>query len=77
MEVGVRYPVLQRFGPGLGGPRLGRILNVASVAGRIGRAGDGHYGPAKAYVIALSEALQSFTLISIGWVMLRNSNTSA
>lgn len=35
----------------------GRVINVASVAGRIARAGDTSYGPAKAYVIALSEAL--------------------
>ena len=32
-------------------------INVASVAGRIARGGDSHYGPTKAYVIALSEAL--------------------
>ena len=36
---------------------FGRILNVASVAGRIARAGDMNYGPSKAYVVALSEAL--------------------
>jgi hypothetical protein len=35
----------------------GRVINVASVAGRIASAGDSHYGPSKAYVIALSEAL--------------------
>lgn len=35
----------------------GRVINVASVAGRIASAGDSHYGPTKAYVIALSEAL--------------------
>ena len=45
------------FAPAMVARGWGRILNVASVAGRIGRAGDGHYGPAKAYVIALSEAL--------------------
>ena len=35
----------------------GRVINVASVAGRIASGGDSHYGPSKAYVIALSEAL--------------------
>jgi short-subunit dehydrogenase len=35
----------------------GRVINVASVAGRIASGGDSHYGPTKAYVIALSEAL--------------------
>ena len=35
----------------------GRVVNVASVAGRIASGGDNHYGPSKAYVIALSEAL--------------------
>ena len=35
----------------------GRVINVASVAGRIARGGDSHYGSTKAYVIALSEAL--------------------
>ncbi len=36
---------------------FGHILNVASVAGRVARANDMNYGPSKAYVIALSEAL--------------------
>ena len=36
---------------------FGRVINVASVAGRIARAAGGHYGPSKAYVIALSEEL--------------------
>jgi hypothetical protein len=36
---------------------FGRVINVASVAGRVARAGDTNYGPAKAYVVALSEAL--------------------
>lgn len=35
----------------------GRVINVASVAGRVARAGDTNYGPSKAYVIALSEGL--------------------
>ncbi|EED36924.1 oxidoreductase, short chain dehydrogenase/reductase family [Luminiphilus syltensis NOR5-1B] len=36
---------------------FGRVVNVASVAGRIALNGSGNYGPAKAYVIALSEEL--------------------
>jgi hypothetical protein len=36
---------------------FGRVINVASVAGRFARAGDVSYGPTKAYVVALSEAL--------------------
>lgn len=36
---------------------FGRVINVASVAGRIARAGDTNYGPTKAYVVALSEGL--------------------
>jgi hypothetical protein len=36
----------------------GRVVNVASVAGRIGRPGGCNYGPSKAYLIALSEELQ-------------------
>jgi len=35
----------------------GRVINVASVAGRIASGGDSHYVLSKAYVIALSEAL--------------------
>ena len=45
------------FAPGMCERGFGRILNVSSVAGRIARAGDMNYGPSKAYVIALSEAL--------------------
>ena len=45
------------FAPGMRERGFGRILNVASVAGRIARAGDLNYGPSKAYVVALSEAL--------------------
>jgi hypothetical protein len=37
----------------------GRVLNVASVAGRITVGGDYSYGPTKAYLIALSKALAS------------------
>lgn len=35
----------------------GRVINVASVAGRIPRPAGAHYGPSKAYVVALSEEL--------------------
>jgi uncharacterized protein len=35
----------------------GRVINVASVAARIPRAGDCTYGPAKAYLVHLSEEL--------------------
>ena len=45
------------FAPGMRDRGFGRILNIASVAGRIARAGDLNYGPSKAYVVALSEAL--------------------
>ena len=38
---------------------FGRVINVASVAGRLPLAGDATYGPAKAYLIALSEALNA------------------
>ena len=37
----------------------GRVLNVASVAGRMTVGGDYSYGPTKAYIIALSKALAS------------------
>lgn len=36
---------------------FGRVINVASVAGRISRAGGCNYGPTKAWVIAMSEEL--------------------
>ena len=36
---------------------FGRVINVASFAGRIARPAGGHYGPSKAYLIALSEEL--------------------
>lgn len=45
--------------PGMVERGYGRVLNVASVAGRLMRANDTTYGPAKAYLIALSEALAS------------------
>jgi len=45
--------------PGMVERGQGQVLNVASVAGRLMRANDTTYGPAKAYLIALSEALAS------------------
>lgn len=36
---------------------FGRIINVSSVAGRLPRPAGGHYGPSKAYLIALTEEL--------------------
>lgn len=36
---------------------FGRVLNVASFAGRLPRPAGAHYGPSKAYLIALSEEL--------------------
>lgn len=45
------------FIPGMVERGFGRVLNVASVAGRMTVGGDYSYGPTKAYVIALSKAL--------------------
>jgi short-subunit dehydrogenase len=45
------------FAPPMRERGFGRIVNVASVAGRIARAGDCNYGPSKAYLIALSEEM--------------------
>lgn len=45
------------FVPGMVARGWGRVINVASVAGRVSRSGDTSYGPTKAYVIALSEGL--------------------
>lgn len=36
---------------------FGRVINVSSFAGRLARPAGAHYGPAKAYLIALSEEL--------------------
>ena len=47
------------FIPGMLDRGFGRVLNVASVAGRMTVAGDYSYGPTKAYLIALSKALSS------------------
>lgn len=46
-----------RFVPPMRERGFGRVINVASVAGRVARAGDTSYGPTKAYVVALSEGL--------------------
>jgi len=43
----------------------GRVINVASMAARIARAGGCNYGPAKAYVVSLSEEL-ALTLAGTG-----------
>jgi len=45
------------FMPGMIKQGFGRVLNVASVAGRMTVGGDYSYGPTKAYLIALSKAL--------------------
>lgn len=45
------------FVPGMRERGFGRVINVASVAGRVAMAGDTNYGPTKAYVVALSEGL--------------------
>jgi hypothetical protein len=36
---------------------FGRVINVSSFAGRLSRSAGGNYGPAKAYLVALSEEL--------------------
>ena len=45
------------FVPGMMTRGFGRVINVASVAGRIARGGDCHYGPSKNYLVALSEGM--------------------
>ncbi|PLW82998.1 short-chain dehydrogenase [Kineobactrum sediminis] len=45
------------FIPGMRERGFGRVINIASVAGRIPRVGGCNYGPSKAYLIALSEDL--------------------
>ena len=47
------------FIPGMLDRGFGRVLNVASVAGKMTVSGDYSYGPTKAYLIALSKALSS------------------
>lgn len=46
-----------QFIPGMLARGFGRVLNVASIAGRMTVNGDYSYGPTKAYLIALSKAL--------------------
>ncbi len=46
-----------RFVPGMAARKFGRVVNVASVAGRIPRSGGCNYGPSKAYLVAVSEEL--------------------
>ena len=45
------------FIPGMRERGFGRVINVASVAGRLARPAGSNYGPSKAYLIALSEEL--------------------
>ena len=47
------------FIPGMVERGYGRVINVASVAGRMTVGGDYSYGPTKAYLIALSKGLAS------------------
>lgn len=47
------------FIPGMRERGFGRVINVASVAGRVPRADGCNYAPSKAYIIALSEALDA------------------
>jgi short-subunit dehydrogenase len=47
----------QRFVPPMVERRYGRVVNVSSFAGRLARPAGANYGPAKAYLIALSEEL--------------------
>jgi hypothetical protein len=46
-----------RFVPPMRERGFGRVVNVASFAGRLARPAGANYGPAKAYLIALSEEL--------------------
>lgn len=46
-----------RFIPPMQANGYGRVINVASVAGRVPRPAGVNYGPAKAWVIAMSEEL--------------------
>lgn len=45
------------FVPPMRARGFGRVVNVSSFAGRLARPAGAHYGPSKAYVIALSEEL--------------------
>jgi len=46
-----------RFVPPMRERGFGRVINVSSFAGRLARPAGGNYGPAKAYLVALSEEL--------------------
>ena len=46
-----------RFVPAMRERGYGRVINVASFAGRIARPAGANYGPSKAWVVALSEEL--------------------
>ena len=46
-----------RFVPPMRDRGFGRVINVASFAGRLARPAGANYGPSKAYLIALSEEL--------------------
>jgi len=46
-----------RFIPGMRERGFGRVINVSSFAGRLARPAGANYGPAKAYLVALSEEL--------------------
>ena len=50
-----------RLIPGMRERGYGRVINIASVAGRFPSSDSGNYGPAKAYVIAMSEELNVAT----------------
>ena len=54
-----------RFIPGMVDRGYGRVINVASVAARVPRSGGCNYGPAKAYLVALSEEL-NLTVAALG-----------
>jgi len=53
------------FIPAMRERRFGRVINIASVAARLPRADGCNYGPSKAYLVSLSEAL-SVTLKDTG-----------
>ncbi len=46
-----------RFIPPMRERGFGRVINVSSFAGRLARPAGANYGPAKAYLVALSEEL--------------------
>ena len=54
-----------RFIPSMVDRGYGRVINVASVAARVPRSGGCNYGPAKAYLVALSEEL-NLTVAAVG-----------